>query len=247
MAESIAGQGNGVVSRAVETGKDIVALLRDAALFVMAALLLLWPTQFNAILVNAGFEEGSFAGLKWKSQLKATDADLVAANATIADLKTQNDALNKALADAKSEVSNGNLKAQISALEQSNSELTVSSTKVQASVASRISDNTPYVEKAGNGSNAGATWGVVFSGDTVLDKAKYEVQTAAPKYGIPNAAIYYRQGVYRSAAIASDRGAAEQLLQRAKGRRADSYIVNMANWCPNKVDKKEYIECTPAQ
>src|SRR6266568_1641393 len=88
------------------TGKDVVTLLRDAMLLLMAVLLVKWPGTFNNILVNAGFEEGSFAGLKWKKKLSQSDTELVSAQSTIADLKVQNEKLTKALADAKPNNSN---------------------------------------------------------------------------------------------------------------------------------------------
>jgi hypothetical protein len=225
------------------TGKDLIALLRDAALLAMAVLLVIWPGTFNNILVNAGFEEGSFAGLKWKKKLSQADIELVSAQSTIADLQAQNDKLAKALADARPQSGNPDVRAQAKSLDQINQQVMAASSKVQASVASAISDNTPLVQKLESSTGAATTWGVVFSGDTKLDTAQYEVRTAGPKVGIPNAAIYYRQGSYRSVAIASDRQQAEQLLSKAKQRRGDAYIVNMATWCPNKVDKADYFEC----
>lgn len=229
---------------AATTGKDVITLLRDAMLFLMAVLLIVWPGTFNNILVNAGFEEGSFAGLKWKNKLSQADTELVSAQSTIADLKVQNDKLAQALAEAKSQSVNPDLKAQIASLSQVNQQVMAASSKVQASVGSTISDNTPLVQKLESSRGAVTTWGVVFSGDTNLETAKYEIRTAGPKVGIPNAAIYYRQGSYRGVAIASDRAQAEQLLSKAKQRRADSYIVNIATWCPNKNDKTDFYECS---
>lgn len=237
------GQSSSGVSRAVATGKDGFALLRDAALAILAVLLILWPQAFNNILVNAGFEEGSFAGLKWKSKLSETDKALVSAQSTIADLKAQIDKLNAALAEAKPQVTSTDLKAQISSLEQSNTQLSAASSKVQASVQSTISGNAPYVQKLQSAIGSTAVWGVVLGGDTNLDGAKHEAQVAAPRLGITNAAIYYRQGSYRTVAIAPDRTQAEQFLEKAKGGRSDAYIVNMATWCPAKADKDGYIEC----
>jgi hypothetical protein len=50
-------------SKLVALGKDLVALLRDLVLFVLALLLLFFPATLNNVLTNAGFEEGSFVGL----------------------------------------------------------------------------------------------------------------------------------------------------------------------------------------
>ena len=77
------------VLRVVSLGKDLVALLRDATLFVLAMLLLVFPAQFDSILVDAGFEEGSVVGFKWKSKLIDSNQALEEARATIASLRAK--------------------------------------------------------------------------------------------------------------------------------------------------------------
>ena len=90
----------------------------------------------------------------------------------------------------------------------------------------------------------GATWGVVFGGDATLDAARYEVDVAARKHGIPNAAIYLRDGSYRSVAVGSaDRSAAQDILRLARQRRAGAYIVNLKTWCPQTAARDGYTEC----
>ena len=74
-------------SELLSTGKDLVSLLRDGSLLVLAILLILFPSTLSAILVKAGFVEGSVAGFKWKANLVASDAALKEAQATITDLQ----------------------------------------------------------------------------------------------------------------------------------------------------------------
>ena len=57
------------ITAAIDVAKNLFALLRDIALAALAVLLLVFPTTFNDRLTQAGFEEGSFAGLKWKAKL----------------------------------------------------------------------------------------------------------------------------------------------------------------------------------
>jgi hypothetical protein len=102
MANESAKGNESAASAVVSLGKDAVALLRDGALFVLAALLIVFPNTFNAILVNAGFEEGSVVGFKWKSKLVESDRTLQKAKATIDELQGKNDQLVAALAEAKS-------------------------------------------------------------------------------------------------------------------------------------------------
>jgi hypothetical protein len=227
-------------------GKDLVALLRDALLLLIAVLLIGWPQTINNILVGAGFEEGSFAGLKWKAKLSQSDETLLKAQASIADLKEQNDQLNKALAQAKPQIDIPEIKANIARLDQLNTRLAASSARVQASVENVTSANAPLVQKIQSSIGTVVTWGVVYGGDQTLDSARHEIQTIAPKLGLTNAAIYYRQGSYRTVATTKDRLQAERLLVKAKERRRDSYIVNMSTWCPSATERAGYFECSNA-
>lgn len=244
------GAENGVQDKAkrdasnfVAFGKDLVALLRDLALFVLVLLLLVFPTTFNSMLSNAGFEEGSFVGFKWKPKLLDSDAALKEAQALITDLKEQNEEMSKALGDAQSKLNDPALKEQLAKLEETNKRLDVASSKVENSVASTIESNASLVEKVQDAGDTSTGWGVVFGGDVTLDEARHEVETIAPKLGIPNASIYFRQGSYRSVSVVGSRPEAEQVLSRARQRRADAYIVNMSDWCPNRNDKNGYREC----
>jgi hypothetical protein len=208
------------ISSLVGVGKDLVALLRDAALLLIAVLLVAFPVTFNDILQKAGFEEGSVVGFKWKAKLVETDA-----------------------AQAQQQTSSESLKQELSDLTQSNAQLQVASSKVVASLANTISSNAPLVRKAQTSIGTPTSWGVVFGGDTALDPALYEVKYAGSKLGVPNVFVYARQGSYRSVALADDRAMADQLLLKAKSRRPDAYVVNMLTWCPTVEDKGDYREC----
>lgn len=87
-------------------------------------------------------------------------------------------------------------------------------------------------------------WGVVFGADSELDKAKYEVEVAGPKVGVDGGLIYLRGKVYRSVAVFTQRSDAEDALAKARNRRADAYIVDMASWCPVSVQQAGYRQCS---
>ena len=228
----------------IASGKDLVALLRDSALFILALLLLVFPASFNTLLTKAGFEEGSLVGFKWKSKLVESDAALKEARAAITDLKGQLDKTSQALADAQTKLNEPDLKEKLAKLQEENKQLNASSSKVESSVSNTIAANAQLVEKAQTSVSNSGTWGVIFSGDATIEDAKYEAQTVAPKYGIPNATIFLdKNGSYRCVSVAESRSQAEQVLPKAKQRRSDAYIVNMSNWCPSSTDKGEYREC----
>ena len=232
------------LSGAVAIGKDIVALLRDGALLVMAVLLIFWPTRVNSILVDAGFEEGSFAGLTWKAKLSETDDALVEAQATIEDLRTQNHKLSEALEGTKNAIANAEVKENITKLQRLNDQLDDSSALVQQMAKAATSANAPLVRRFQERAGTVVTWGVVYGGDPTLGSARHEVEVVARRLGLSNASVYLRQGSYRSVATTTDRLEANRLLERAKKRREDAYVVNMEKWCPDAVEKSGYQECS---
>jgi hypothetical protein len=135
-------------STLIAIGKDFVSLLRDGALFVLALLLVVFPAQFNSILVHAGFEEGSVVGFKWKSKLVESDQALQDAHKTIASIQAKNDELLKALGDANIKANDPQLLARLTQLEQENRRLKDETQKVQSVVSDTIESNAPLVAKA---------------------------------------------------------------------------------------------------
>lgn len=139
---------SGMFSKAIVIGKDLVALLRDAALFILAVLLILFPGQFNSILVNAGFKEGSIAGFKWESKLVATDQQLKNTSDRITALQEENNKLLAALRDANSKANDPELLRRYEELNAASKRQEQQTEKIQRDVSITLKSNQPFVEKA---------------------------------------------------------------------------------------------------
>lgn len=139
-----------VIASVISLGKDLVALLRDGSLFLLAVLLLVFPMQFNAMLVAAGFKEGNVAGFKWQASLTETDSALQKAQETISELQRKNDELAKTLGEASKQIvgGDGQLKAQIVELQQGNRTLADNVQTVQTKVDERLLSNEQLVANA---------------------------------------------------------------------------------------------------
>ena len=230
------------VSAGVGVGKDLVALFRDAFLMVFALLLIFWPHTFNDILVNAGFEEGSLAGFKWKSGFAETRAKLEQAEETLKSLKDANAALTQQLAEAKKFVNDEGLKAEIPSTEQSNEIIAARSAAVQSSVQATIAQTAQLANRLP--SQLQPVWAIVFGTDTKLDEAKFEIKKAAAAPGLKNARIFLRGGLYLSVVAAGDRSGADDLLAKAKKYRPGAYLINLSSWCPQQVENVDYVACS---
>lgn len=230
------------VSATVGIGKDLVALLRDTFLMVLAALLILWPSTFNTILTNAGFEEGSLVGFKWRTGFAETRTQLEQANIALENLKQANAELTRQLAEAKIFVSDDTLKAQIVSTEKSNAKITERSSALQSSVQATIVQTASLANTLPT--KLQPVWAVIFSSDSTLDEAKYETNKAKSKAGIQNVRIFFRNPYYASVVRASDPIQAQDLLNNVKAYRSDAHLVDLNSWCPKQVDKTDYIACS---
>ena len=147
---------NNVVRRLISLGKDLVALLRDSTIFILTLLLIVFPSKFNSILVAAGFEEGSFVGLKWKSNLEVTNEKLDEANEQITALQTKNDELLAALNEAEKKIGQANTESsedfgrKVASLEKQNLELKSQTQIVQSSVNRRLKTNIDFINTKKN-------------------------------------------------------------------------------------------------
>jgi hypothetical protein len=148
MAEGVSSNQANLLASGVAIAKDVFALLRDFALFSVAILLLVFPATFNSVLTNAGFEEGSFAGLKWKRQFYDTDTALRTAQDTITSLQAQNWELLKAIAESKAGTPDLKRQDELAKLQSASRATTEAAKQVQASVGATLAANDPLVEKA---------------------------------------------------------------------------------------------------
>lgn len=229
-------------SKAISNGKDLVALLRDLSLIVVFLMLLIFPEGFNSILTNAGFEEGSVLNFKWKNSALKSNAELQETSTQLAMYKLQTDSLKLLITQIQQKVTDPVVKQELKAIEKKSEELTIATSKTQASVRKTISLNAPLIKKAQLSITDNTQWGVVYGGDTTLDNARFEVKKMA-KIGIANSHIYFRNGSYRSVVIASSREEAGDILSKIKPKKQDAYIILMRNWCPNAFDKNGYSNC----
>ena len=231
------------ITTATSVAKDIVALLRDSSLFLLAVLLVVFPAKFNSMLVDAGFEEGSVVGFKWKSKLIESNRALEDAQLTISKLQTKNDELLKALSDANSKSNDPKLLDRLAKLEEENKTLKTSTQNVQARVSDSIEANAPLLEKAMSSANINApvarsksdfTVGLQTLGIDDSERQALNEGLRAEGYGLDQITYSYaanerpswfaeRSTVFYYAA--ASRPAAEQIAQYMKSKTGQNFAV----------------------
>lgn len=233
---------NGPAASSIETGKDLIALVRDTALMVLVVLLLFWPQSFNDILTRAGFEEGSLVGFKWKAGFAETRAKLEQANSTIESLKKANEDLAGQLTEAKKLTNNDSLKEQITNLEQMNQKVLAQTRESLTAVQNTLTQTAPLANRLPG--TLQPAWAVVIGGDKTLDQAKYELEKAA-QAGIQRTRVFLREGVYRSVVLPADRSEADAILAKVRsGRWPSAYLVDLNTWCRTQAEGSDYVTCS---
>lgn len=245
MASDTTGTKSGI-ERAIAIGKDLFALLRDSSLFLLALLLIFFPVKLNSVLTNAGFEEGSIVGFKWKKQLVDTDDALKSAKATIEALQEQLKQANDALANVVVAVPSGELKQKTQQVERAGRDAILAAEGATEAAGSTIAANASLVERAQMTIQSPGDWMVVFGSDKSLKTAQDEIGRAV-KAGIREPRVYRRNGYFASAAVVPTRDEATEYLQIAKTFRSDAYTTRLVTWCISPVQKDGYVECAPTK
>jgi Sec-independent protein translocase protein TatA len=236
----------GKLEQGIAIAKDVFALLRDGSLFLLAILLLFFPTKLNNVLTSAGFEEGSIVGFKWKARLVETDDALKSANVTIESLRAQLKQANDTLAAANAAVPSGELKERIQRVEQAGRDVAASSDGATDAARTTIAANAPLVDRVQQSIAMSGGWAVVFGSDKTLTAARDEISRAT-KAGIQGVGIYMRNGYYASISAVPTREKAAEYLLVARTFRTDSYTTRLASWCMSPIQRDGYIECAPTR
>lgn len=227
----------------ISSGKDLLALLRDLFIFMLALCFLIYPAMLNDRLQKAGFESGDFLGLKWKNSLSSTYSALNDAKALNNTLQLQNDSLVHFINTLKADSMSPHVVQQITDINKWNTKINDSSKKQRSNINNVVAANAALIKTAQEAVNTGSKWGVVFGADLELKGALYEKNTIAPRLHLPEVFVYYRQGYYRSVSILDSRDDADSILAIAKQRRKDAYIVPMSTWCQDEKETGEFKTC----
>jgi hypothetical protein len=98
------------------------------------------------------------------------------------------------------------------------------------------------VESARRAIDGGGRWAVVYGGDTSLEAARVDMGWGQ-RNGLEGRTVVNRQGIFRSIVLADSPEAAEALLETARRRRPDAYVVNMQTWCPRTEQRAGFMQC----
>ncbi|MCQ8119465.1 hypothetical protein [Methylomonas rosea] len=230
------------VSKVVSVAKDAVSVFRDFSLLFLIILLVLFPRELNQLLVEAGFEEGSIVGMKWKAKVSEQDKEIINAQSLIDDLKDANLRLLNVVSDIRPLIKDESVISALNSLQESNRSILNEANTIQSNLKKITSENSELIDKS-MANKSDVKWGVVFGGDNSLEYALDEIKKAKNNLGLDIGKIYLRQGSYRSVIPSVDRQQAEYFLSILKKQRNDSYIVNMDKWCNNHKYQEKYIQC----
>lgn len=232
-----------------ETGKNMLALLRDLMLVVLFLMLLFVPAVIGERLAAAGFEEGELLGFKWKKKAeeygdaaKKLQVQLEEANRTIEGQKQQLDRASRQLEDVQSEIADPASAQRVEQTVQASREVLARTDVTQQRVARTLTTVQPTVVDARATLANRPETGIVLSSDKTLDEARFEARKAA-KAGFPGVGIYQYKGIYATISL-PESDARRWLSLAQRNMRQDAFAVKMSEYCPATVTEKGYTRCT---
>lgn len=236
------------INALTETGKNVLALLRDSVLVALFGMLVISPAFIGERLALAGFEEGEMMGFKWKNKAETYGAaanelkvKLEEAVRTINRQKKQLTAATDELNKVKSSL---NDPAQIASLEETVSKNVSVQQRASASKSRAVRTLTrtqPTLADAKSSVLGGVTEAIVLGSDRSLEAAKHEANKAA-NLGFPSVGIYLRKGVYATLSL-PETGADKYLAVAKRHMRSDSYKIDFTRFCPSTEVEEGFTRC----
>ena len=243
----------------LELLKSVLDVVKQLAFVTFVAVLVTWPSGIGALFAKVGITEGDILDFKWKSNLKATDAELQQAqidkDQLTSQLRLPNDTIRKQnelivsinthpSSAATSERVDSAVSAAKSTIDQNHAAILMAQANSQIAQQTIVQNSSLVASTAANAGEASSQWIVLAGSDTTEAAATPEVDRAV-KAGFMNAKIFYNRGVYRTAIIYPDRQTAGAALPTVKDRmRQDAYLVGLNKWCPNQKETRPgFIDC----
>jgi hypothetical protein len=233
-----AGGGAAFSRERLGAAREATALARDILIALLVLVIVVRPAVLKSWLTALGVSKATIFGLELTP---GSEKELAA---TIDGLKQQRDA---AIFERNSMAQKAEQALrEVERLKGADPAVTQALTSIRASVAvpasSSGSGNSSWVSSARQAIDSGGRWAVVYGGDPSLADAQGEMGWAA-RNGLNGAAVFNRQGSFRSVVVADSPEAADALLGTVRKRRADAYVVNMQTWCPKPQQKEGYSQC----
>jgi len=223
------------VARAFGTAKDALSVLRETALVLVIALLLLWPALMNSRLQAAGFTKANLGVFEWTAQVEASNQVTNEALQHVAMLQGELDSLEWRLDQLAGTVDDAAVRQYVEQLK----------TGVHASIQSvRFADEDLKSSRGqqeillSRARRPAATtdsghWAVVASGQNNLANALHEVRLAQ-KANYENVEVYDRNGWLRTVVEFPSERAARNTLSKMRQWRESAYVVDLDDWCPGR-------------
>ena len=236
----------------LERSKAYFDVAKQLVLGVIVLVVVCYPPAIGNWINGTGVTKGKFFGFEWETKLNNTDAELRQAQADKLNLegqlkvaRTQFEEQSKLLELLKRELSRADADKIASALSATTKIIADTQNVIytaqqnSASAQRTIAANSNLLTQ----DRSAGSWVLLVGSDATKEAAQDEVARARSK-DYRNVRIIHNKNVYRTGILYSDRKAAFDDLPAAKiNLRKDAYVLSMDQFCPNREDKSDVIEC----
>jgi hypothetical protein len=151
--------------------KDVVAALRDSVVFLVFVLLLVTPSTINQRLAAAGFTKGSFAGIEWQAQLKASTEQTKTVGQAVSQADDNYKGLIERLGELEKKVNDPSLKASIGGIGEQAQAFQKQLMVADKAIKHSLSAQQQFVEQVSSTSVPDSGW--VYLGKVTEEKNKW--------------------------------------------------------------------------
>jgi hypothetical protein len=237
----------------LESIKAFFDVGKQAVLGLVVLAVIFYPPVIGLWIGWTGVAKGKLFGFEWETKLTNTDQELQKAQAdklkledqlalARAEFKKQSELLQSVQGKPQDPADSARIASAISATTKilADSQTVINAAQQNSQSAQRtIAANSNLLAQDG----AAGSWVLLTGSDTTKAAAQDEVARANAK-GYRNARIIHSRSVYRTGILYPDRKAAFDDLPGAKvNLRKDAYVLSMDQFCPNREDKPDLIEC----
>lgn len=220
--------------------KDVLSITKEVVVIVLLLCVVFFPELTKRKLVAYGIKSLEFGGVKADITQKLAEETGDALQKTEI-VKQELDSMKTSLNAIIPQITNPELKQEALALESQITKSIQTTQSTEKDLRQNLKAQEAIMEEL---PASDANWGIIISADKKAAEAKFEVKRATG-LGYSAIFIYKKGGFFRTVVDFTSREQAQDSLPAIRRKlRANSYMVNLDQWCPRSNTTPDgIIEC----
>ncbi len=219
----------------LDTVKVAFDLLKQVLIVIAIGLVLIFPSQINRILSEAGIETVNAAGFQLRV-LKSNEAQLANVQEKVAklvrDLTESGSRISQALGQISATV-DSNVREKIEQAKLLNQQAITRVKTIESGIDQSLLANDAALAQLNAAATASGSWGVIYGSFPTLDVAIIVANSARGSGVAATTKIYLKRERYRTVALFASKADAVAEVSGIEAKvKSGAYAVDLSSWCP---------------